>query len=112
MTCPRIAVALVGVMLLRASRTTRRSFWPHRFSRDEIPLVRASVRVAGGDQPGLIGECDERGAVAAVEFAQDVADVGLCGERADDEPPGDLGVAEALGDEAEDLAFAVGQLGE
>jgi hypothetical protein len=51
------------------------------------------MAVAGGDQPALVGEGDERGAVATVEFAQDVADVGLCGERADDEPPGDLGVA-------------------
>jgi len=32
-----------------------------------------------------VGDCDESGAVAALELAQDVADVG-----GDDEPAGDL----------------------
>jgi hypothetical protein len=63
-------------------------------------------------EPGLVGEGDERGAVAAVELVQDVSDVGLGGEGADHEPARDLGVPQALGDEAVDLALALGQLGE
>jgi hypothetical protein len=35
----------------------------------------------------------------------------LGGQRADDEPPGDLAVGEACGDELSDLALSVGQLG-
>jgi hypothetical protein len=42
------------------------------------------------------------GAVVAVEFGEDSTDVGLGGEWADDEAAGDVGVAEAGGDEAED----------
>jgi hypothetical protein len=49
--------------------------------------------------------------VAAVDFAQDVADVGLGGHGADHEAAGDLGVAQAAGDQAQDLALALGQLG-
>jgi hypothetical protein len=48
----------------------------------------------------------------ALEFAQDVADVALGGERTDHEPAGDLVVIQAAGDQPEDLEFAVGQLGE
>jgi hypothetical protein len=38
--------------------------------------------------------------------------VGLGGERANDEATRDLGVAKASGDDAEDLALALGQVGE
>jgi hypothetical protein len=48
----------------------------------------------------------------AVEFAQDVADVAFGGERADDEPAGDLRVAQAAGHEHEHVAFAVGEPGD
>jgi len=47
----------------------------------------------------------------AVEFLQNVADANLCDEGADDEPAGDLGVAEAAGDEQQDVVFAVGEFG-
>jgi len=58
------------------------------------------------DNAAFVGEGDELGAVAAAEFAQGPAEVGLGGERADDEAPGDVGVAEADSDEADDLLFA------
>jgi len=68
--------------------------------------------IARSDEPTLVGEGHERGAVAAAELAQDVADVGLRGERADHQAAGDLGVAEAAGDQLSDLALAVSQLGQ
>jgi hypothetical protein len=73
--------------------------------------ARWSVALTGRYEPGLVGERDEAGAVVAVELAQDVADVALGGQGADDEPAGDLGVAEAAGDEQQDVVFAVGELG-
>lgn len=73
--------------------------------------ARGSVALTGAYQPGLVGECDEFGAGVAVEFLQNVADADLCDEGADDEPAGDLGVAEAAGDEQQDVVFAVGEFG-
>ena len=54
---------------------------------------------------------DGLGAVAGVELGQYVRDVGLDGFRADDELCGDLGVRQALRDEAQDLRLALGQPG-
>jgi hypothetical protein len=67
---------------------------------------------ARGDECALVGDRDQPGAVVAVEFAQDVADVALGGEGADGEPAGDLAVVEAAGDQPQDLEFAFGQLSE
>jgi hypothetical protein len=50
--------------------------------------------------------------VAEAEFEEDSGDVGLDRGFADVELVGDLGVGEAAGDQAQDLAFAVGQVGE
>src|SRR5262245_369299 len=65
---------------------------------------RLGLAGAGCDDPGFVGEGDELGAVVAVELAEDASDVRLGGEGADDEPAGDLRVAEAAGHELEDLA--------
>src|SRR6185437_2561705 len=79
----------------------------------EAAVCRRLLRlVAGGDQPALVGDRHEPGAVVAVELAQDVADVGLGGQRADHEPAGDLLVGEAAGDKEQDVALPVGQLGQ
>jgi hypothetical protein len=75
-------------------------------------LAWASAGLAGCDEASLVSEGDERGAVVAVELAQDVVDVGLCGQRADDEAAGDLGVAESACDVGQYLAFALGEVGE
>ena len=61
-------------------------------------------------RPGLVGEHDGLDAVAQVELLEDVGDVGLDRRVADEQPLGDLGVREALGDQAEDLELARGQL--
>ena len=73
-----------------------------------MPQVESGARC---DEAGLVGERDELGAVVAVELGEDASDVGLGGERADDELAGDVGVAEAGGYQPEDLAFALGELG-
>jgi hypothetical protein len=52
-----------------------------------------------GDQAGLVSEDDELGAVAGVEFGHGAADVGACGGGADEQPLGDLVVAQALTDQ-------------
>jgi hypothetical protein len=64
------------------------------------------------DEARFVGDGHERGAVAAAELAQDVADVRLGRERADDESSRDLVVREAFGHEPRDLALAAGELGE
>ena len=70
------------------------------------------VGMAGRDEAVLVGDGDESGAVMAVELAQDVADVALRGQRADDELPRDLGIAQPTGDKDEDVALAVGEFSE
>ena len=64
--------------------------------------------VVGGEAVGDAPE-DGLGAAAGVDFAVDAADVGLDGVRAEVGQPGDVGVVFALGDEGEDLGFAVGE---
>jgi hypothetical protein len=56
------------------------------------------------------GERDQLAAVVGAELAHRAADVGLGCGGADNEPLGDVGVAEAERDERDDLAFAGGQL--
>ena len=72
---------------------------------DDPPTSRVRV-----DEPGLVGEHDRLDAVAQVELLEDVRDVRLDGRLADVELLADLGVREAAGDQAEDVALALGQL--
>src|SRR5690606_5275726 len=65
----------------------------------------------GVAEAGLPGQDDGLGAVGDVELEEDVRDVVADGLLAEEEGGGDLGVAAALGDEFEDLAFAFGELG-
>jgi hypothetical protein len=55
--------------------------------------VVACFPIAWCDESSFVGEGDELGAIVAVEFGEDAADVRLGGERADEEAPGDVGVA-------------------
>ena len=72
--------------------------------REVLPLWR------GGRPARHGGEHDELGAVVGAELEHRPADVGLGRGGADDEPLGDVGVAEAKRDEPHDLAFAWSQL--
>ena len=72
----------------------------------------APVAVAWGHQPAFVGDDDELGAVARVQLGHDAADVGLGGQRAEEQAGGDLVVGQALGDQPEDLTLAVGQAGQ
>jgi hypothetical protein len=65
--------------------------------------------IARPDEAGFVGERYELGAVVAAELGEHTGDMGLGGERADHEPRGDLGVAEACGDQPQDLALARGE---
>jgi hypothetical protein len=60
----------------------------------------------------LIVQGDQLCAVAGAEFGHGAADVGLGGGVADGEFGGDLGVAQAVGDESDDLPLAGGELGQ
>src|SRR5690606_17884606 len=63
-------------------------------------------------EAGFAGYHDRLGAVGDVELHEDVRDVVADRLLAEVQRPGDLRVAAALGDQGEDLAFPVGQLGE
>src|ERR1700722_4767460 len=67
---------------------------------------------AGDDEARLVGEYDELRAVADGELGHDAADVGLRGQRAQEELARDLVVGQAPGDQAEHLALTLGQPGE
>ncbi|TWD83228.1 low temperature requirement protein LtrA [Kribbella amoyensis] len=67
--------------------------------------------VAGDDEAALVGEDDRLDAVAETEFEQDPGDVRLHGGLADEQLGRDLGVGEAARDQAQDLPFALGQVG-
>ena len=60
----------------------------------------------------FVGGDDGLGAVTAAEFEQDVADVGLDGGFAEEEPSGDLAVGQAPGDVDEDLGLSGGEVGQ
>jgi hypothetical protein len=66
--------------------------------------------VTGLDKPGLVGDRDELGAVAHSELVERPADVGLRRRAADDQPVGDLVVAQARRHERHHLALARSQL--
>ena len=78
----------------------------YQASRRSSPKAREPVRV---------GVDDGLRAVAGADLGEDVVDVALDRRGADHEPLGDLGVGQALGDQAEHLDLArgevVGQLG-
>ena len=62
------------------------------------------------DQSRLVRERDELGAVAGVHLAERPADVGLRGREADNEPLGDLVVAQTARDERHHLTLASREL--
>ena len=63
-------------------------------------------------QPGLPSANDGLGAVGYLELGEDVRNVVANRLRVEVETGRDLGVAQALGDEVEDLALPRGQPGE
>ena len=56
---------------------------------------------------GIVGGCDPRG---KTQLAVDGADMGVDGARADDQALGHLGIGEPLGQQAQHLHFACGQV--
>jgi hypothetical protein len=77
-----------------------------RLGRVREPASRSPVGVSsrGGasarrDEARFVGKGDESCTVATADLAQDVADVRLGGQRADDEPARDLVVAQPLGNQ-------------
>ena len=66
-------------------------------------------RGAGHDEPGLVRDDDELGAITSCELGQDPADVGLGRERADHERLCDVGVAPASSDLGERVALTCGE---
>src|SRR5829696_10428330 len=72
-------------------------------------VARLSVSPYGALTPGVDGGLS---AVGEVELREDVRDVALNRLLADEEVPGDLGVAEAVGDQAQHLQLPVGELAE
>ena len=75
--------------------------------RPDLTLGRGRPRA---DDAGLVGEHDELRAVAQVELEQQVRDVRLHRRLGEDQAVGDLAVGQALGDERQDLALALGEL--
>jgi hypothetical protein len=63
-------------------------------------------------QAGLVGGDDELYPVPGAQLGQQPGYVGLGGARGDVQGGGDLGVGHAEAHQLEDLAFAVGDLGE
>src|SRR5664279_283560 len=70
------------------------------------PVVDA---VVVGSEPVPDAPEDGLGAATDLDLAVDRADVGLDGVRAEEAQRSDLGVVLALGDEGENLGFAVGE---
>jgi hypothetical protein len=60
-------------------------------------------------QVRLVGENDELRAIPGTELDHRPADVRASCGRADDQPGGDLVVAEAVADQSDDLSFPLGQ---
>lgn len=50
------------------------------------------------------------GAAGHPQFGQDVADVGFDGGGAEDQPPGDLGIVQALDHQGKNFTLALGQV--
>lgn len=64
--------------------------------------------MASRDEAGGLGELDSLGAAPRAELIEQAAGMGLHGVFADEEPVCDFTIAEAGGDQAEDLEFARG----
>jgi peptidoglycan/LPS O-acetylase OafA/YrhL len=67
------------------------------------------VAGAGLDQPALVREDHQLGAVAQAELGEDAGHVRLDGRRSDEQALGDLGVARPPGDGDHHLALPVGE---
>src|SRR5688572_12342656 len=65
--------------------------------------------LSGPDEPALVGDHHELGAVAGVELAEEAADVGASGVGADVQDASDLGVRATGSDLGEDVALTVGE---
>ena len=67
-----------------------------------------------GNEAGGLGDLDGLGATPGAELVEETAGMGFYGVFADEEAGGNLAIAEAGGDEAEDFQFARGdaELGE
>ncbi len=66
--------------------------------------------LAGPHDAGFVGQHDHLDPVAQSEFGQDAGDVAFHRGITEVEPPGDLGVGQALGDQLHHLKLAAGQL--
>jgi hypothetical protein len=86
--------------------------WLHATHRRGLTIWRALRRRVGTDEAGLVGDDDELGAVAGVQFHHGALDVGADGQRAEEELPADLGVGVSLGGQRHHLALAIGEPGE
>src|SRR6266699_4445921 len=64
-----------------------------------------SMRLAWDDEAALVGDDDQLGPVPGVELGEDPGHMRLAGQRADEQPGGDLCVGETAGDQREDLEF-------
>src|SRR5690242_9408367 len=95
-----------------AKRRTARWRISHMGWRMHDSKVGCDASAIRATQPGVAGADDGLGAAGDLKLAEDVGDVVANGLSAEDELLGDGGVGETLGDEAEDLALAVGQLRE
>src|SRR5919201_5043141 len=78
----------------------------------EIRASRLGRDGALAAEPGLAGPYDRLGAIRDLELGEDVGDVVAHGLRAENEVARDLLVAPPLRDQLEQLALALGQLGE
>jgi hypothetical protein len=67
------------------------------------------MRLAGDDEAALIGDDHQLGPVPGVELGEDPRHVRLAGQRADEQPGGDLGVGQAASDQREDLQLPRGE---
>src|SRR4051812_21649502 len=67
---------------------------------------------SGLTEPGATGLDDGGGTVGGLKLGQDGRDVVGDGLRAQDEVPGDAGIRPAIGDQGQDLALALGEVGE
>src|SRR6266581_1727649 len=72
----------------------------------------SSRRRCGTDEAGLVGDDDELGAVAGVQFHHGPLDMGTYRMGAEEELSGDLIVGMSFGGQGHDLAFPDGEAGE
>jgi hypothetical protein len=74
--------------------------------------MNATGRPVDGDCSGLACQHHELDAVAQVQLLQDVHNVCLHGGLADEEPPADFRVRQAVRDQPEHVLLACGEVGE